>query len=146
MDMVLRLRIAVAYLREKEQFAWWATQFLSASGVRFLRFIYPRSAFAAAVNAATERQKHSTIDGSAREGFLISSDSLTPLKQRMSACLLSRNDDTLSCIFSRGAQIESHLNLQHWKMGPQPVGWIGSAALKDETSGAQYRPERSSHD
>jgi hypothetical protein len=54
---LLRLRIAVAYLGEKEQFAWWSTRFLGSTGRRFLEFIYPRSAFAAAVTSASEAAK-----------------------------------------------------------------------------------------
>jgi len=57
LDKLLKLRIAVAYLGEKEQFAWWSTRFLGPAGKRFLEFNYPRSAFAAGVTAASETAK-----------------------------------------------------------------------------------------
>jgi hypothetical protein len=98
--MLLRLRIAVAYLGEKEQFAWWTTQFLSASGLRFLGFIYPRSAFAAGVNAATETAKgfHDRRIGKGGVSHLFRFP--YTIEQRMSSSLLSRNNDSLSCIVS----------------------------------------------
>jgi hypothetical protein len=55
---LLQLRVTVAFLGEKGQSGWWLTQFLQPSGQRFLEFIYPRSAFSAAVNAASEAAKN----------------------------------------------------------------------------------------
>jgi hypothetical protein len=100
LDMLLRLRIAVAYLGEKEQFAWWTTQFLSAAGLRFLQFTYPRSAFAAGVNAATETAKafHDRRIGKGGVSHLFRFP--YTIEQRMSASLLSRSDGTLNSIVS----------------------------------------------
>ena len=56
-DKLLRLRVAVAFLGEKDQYAWWSTRFLGTAGLRFLEFSYPRSAFAAGVTAANEAAK-----------------------------------------------------------------------------------------
>jgi hypothetical protein len=54
---LLELRVAVAFLGEKGNNGWWQTQFLQPTGQRFLEFIYPRTVFAAAVNAAAEAAK-----------------------------------------------------------------------------------------
>ena len=57
---ILELRVAVAFLGEKGQNGWWQTQFLQPTGQRFLEFIYPRTVFAAGVNAASEAAKNSS--------------------------------------------------------------------------------------
>lgn len=48
------LRIAVAHLGEKAFASWWETAFLDPIGFRYLELIYPKTAAAASVNAASE--------------------------------------------------------------------------------------------
>jgi hypothetical protein len=48
------LRILVGFLGERDQFNWWDSSFLNATGRKFLGIDYPKSFLAAGVNAATE--------------------------------------------------------------------------------------------
>lgn len=51
---VCRLRIAVAHLGEKHYASWWGTGFLDPVGFRYLELVYPKTAAAASVKAASE--------------------------------------------------------------------------------------------
>lgn len=128
LGMLLRLRIAVAYLGEKEQFAWWTTQFLSTAGLRFLRLIYPRSAFAAGVNATTEAAKvfHDRRIGKGGVSHLFRLPYV--VEQRMSASLLSCEDSVAPIVSSRQVAIELLNSLKNGptKLAEGPVR-IGSA-------------------
>jgi hypothetical protein len=50
-EMALRARVLVLALGEKSD--WWRTQYLTGHGLRMLERVYPRTAFGAAVQAAT---------------------------------------------------------------------------------------------
>lgn len=50
--LVLRLRSLVLTLGESVRPAWWKTEFMNETGLRFLERLYPRSSFRAAVYAA----------------------------------------------------------------------------------------------
>ena len=67
---ILHLRVAVAFLGEKGQNGWWQTQFLQPTGQRFLEFIYPRTVFAAGVNAASEAAKNFHDDRIGKGGVI----------------------------------------------------------------------------
>jgi hypothetical protein len=97
---LLRLRVAVAYLGERERCAWWSTRFLSATGRRFLEFNYPRSAFAAGVTAAAEAAKafHDRRIGKGGVSHLFRLPHIT--ERGLSALLLSGSDETLLSIVS----------------------------------------------
>lgn len=58
--VLARLRALVAYLGEADQFGWWRTSFLSATGRRFLAYNFPRTVLSAGVTAASHaaRQLH----------------------------------------------------------------------------------------
>lgn len=46
--LLIQLRLLVAYLGEKKQFAWWETSLLDATGRGFLERSFPRTAAHAA--------------------------------------------------------------------------------------------------
>lgn len=48
----LRLRALVLALGESVRPAWWKTEFMNETGLRFLERLYPRTSFEAAVHAA----------------------------------------------------------------------------------------------
>lgn len=50
--LALRLRALVLAIGESVTPAWWKTEFMSETGLRFLERLYPRTAFRAAVHAA----------------------------------------------------------------------------------------------
>jgi hypothetical protein len=50
--IALRLRALVLALGESSVPAWWKTQFMSETGLRFLERLYPRTSFRAAIHAA----------------------------------------------------------------------------------------------
>ena len=50
--LILRLRAVVLALGESTAPAWWKTEFMNETGLRFLERIYPRTSFQAAVHAA----------------------------------------------------------------------------------------------
>gem|GEM_PF-158900 len=50
---ILMLRVAVAFLGEKEQTNWWSSSFLSKSGETFLSPAFPKTAALARVNGAS---------------------------------------------------------------------------------------------
>lgn len=52
--LALRLRALVLALGESVSPAWWRTEFMSETGLRFLERLYPRTVFHAAVRAAGE--------------------------------------------------------------------------------------------
>ena len=54
---IVRLRVLVGYLGEKDQFAWWPTTFLSTTGRRFLEFNFPRTVLSAGVGSVSEVAK-----------------------------------------------------------------------------------------
>jgi len=51
------LRIAVAFLGEKSQYAWWGTSFLNEMGWRYLERLFPRTSTLASVESAVEGAK-----------------------------------------------------------------------------------------
>ena len=113
-DKLLKLRIAVAYLGEKEQCAWWSTRFLGSAGKRFLEFTYPRSAFAAGVNAASESAKafHDRRIGKGRVAHLFRLPHI--LEQRLRAILLSLDGSDLSSVVaSKDAAIRALTELSN---------------------------------
>lgn len=67
-DKILKLRILIGFLGEKDQFNWWDTAFLNKTGMRFLEVNFPRSAFAAGIHSVTEaaRRLHDTRIGRGR--------------------------------------------------------------------------------
>lgn len=100
LDALLKLRIIVAYLGEKDQCAWWSTRFLGSAGRRFLEFNYPRSAFAAGVTAASETAKafHDRRIGKGRVSHLFRLPHL--LEQRFHAILLSPDNAELQSVLA----------------------------------------------
>jgi hypothetical protein len=56
-ETLAMLRVAVAYLGEKDQFGWWPTSFLSVTGRRFLELNFPRTQLSAGVAAVTQLAK-----------------------------------------------------------------------------------------
>lgn len=61
-EQLIILRAIVGFLGEKHQFGWWDTNFLNDTGLKFLRIIFPRSAFAAGVNSVTEAARRTHDD------------------------------------------------------------------------------------
>ncbi len=57
LETLAMLRVAVAYLGEKDQFGWWPTSFLSVTGRRFLELNFPRTQLSAGVTAVTQLAK-----------------------------------------------------------------------------------------
>jgi hypothetical protein len=64
--LTLRLRVLVLALGEVSK--WWRTEYLSPTGLRFLERLYPRTAFSAALHAATTaaRPIHDASTGSSQ--------------------------------------------------------------------------------
>lgn len=56
-ETLLKLRTFVAYLGEKDQFNWWDTSFLGATGLKLLGINFPRSYLSAGINSAAEAAK-----------------------------------------------------------------------------------------
>jgi hypothetical protein len=57
LEALASLRLLVAYLGEKDQFAWWPTSFLSATGRRFLEYNFPRTVLSAGVSSVAHAAK-----------------------------------------------------------------------------------------
>jgi len=55
---LITLRLLVGFLGEKPQYGWWETNFLSDIGLKYLRIIFPRSAFSAGMTSMSEAAKH----------------------------------------------------------------------------------------
>jgi len=51
---LLKLRLLVAYLGEKDQAGWWDTSFLSQIGLEFLEHSFPRTRMLAGLNGACQ--------------------------------------------------------------------------------------------
>lgn len=100
LERLVKLRILVAYLGEKEQCAWWSTRFLGAAGQRFLAFNYPRTAFAAGVTAASKAAKafHDRRIGKGRVSHLFRLPHL--MEQRLREFLLSPKATGLQSILA----------------------------------------------
>jgi hypothetical protein len=54
MEQLLRLRLIVGFLGEKNQFAWWHTTFFGATGRAALAYTFPRSTLLAQFTGASE--------------------------------------------------------------------------------------------
>jgi hypothetical protein len=54
---LLKLRVLVAYLGEKDQYGWWPTSFLSPTGRRFLEFNFPRTVLSAGIGSVSQAAK-----------------------------------------------------------------------------------------
>jgi hypothetical protein len=54
---ILKLRICVSFLGEREQLNWWPSSFLSSIGESFLGPIFPKTSTLARVNGASEAAK-----------------------------------------------------------------------------------------
>ena len=126
-EIILKLRIAVAFLGEKEQCAWWSTRFLGSTGKRFLEFNYPRSAFAAGVTAASEAAKtfHDRRIGKGDVSHLFRMPH--SIEERLRAALLSQDGEALSAVVvSKEAAIRALADLSKEPMtapeGPVCIG------------------------
>ncbi|MDT3683235.1 MAG: BrxE family protein [Truepera sp.] len=51
---LLQLRLAVSYLGERAQFAWWSTAFFEAASKQFLEPVFPKTAFWAQYHGVVE--------------------------------------------------------------------------------------------
>ena len=56
-EVMARLRVAVGFLGEKDQYAWWPTSFLSRTGRRYLEFNFPRTVLSAGVSSVSHAAK-----------------------------------------------------------------------------------------
>ena len=56
-EQIAQIRVLVAFLGEKEQGNWWDTSFLGDTGLDYLRFNFPRTAFLAGVTSVSEAAK-----------------------------------------------------------------------------------------
>jgi len=65
---LINIRTIVGFLGEKSQFGWWDTNFLSETGLKFLKITFPRTAFSAGVNSVAEaaRRLHDNRIGKGR--------------------------------------------------------------------------------
>lgn len=54
MKTLLEIRLAVAFLGEREQFRWWDTGFLNPLGLRYAGLTFPKTAASAAAGAASK--------------------------------------------------------------------------------------------
>ncbi|WP_299876422.1 BrxE family protein [uncultured Cocleimonas sp.] len=52
-NKIVRLRVCVAYMGEKEQVNWWPSSFLSSSGEAFLSPVFPKTAALSRINGAS---------------------------------------------------------------------------------------------
>ena len=66
--LALRLRALVLALGESTTPAWWKTEFMSETGLRFLERLYPRTSFQAAVHAAGKAASDAHDRASGRVG------------------------------------------------------------------------------
>src|SRR5438067_5252934 len=53
-QQLISLRLAIGFLGEKKQRAWWDCSFLNSVGIRFLSETFPRTARVAALRSTTE--------------------------------------------------------------------------------------------
>src|SRR5262245_611851 len=67
-EQLALLRALIAFLGEKDQFAWWDCSFLCATGRKYLAITHPRSHIATGVMAACEaaRRIHDNRIGKGR--------------------------------------------------------------------------------
>ena len=94
-EKLLVLRTTVGFLGERDQFAWWDTSFLSATGQRFLAITFPRTAAAAGIHSVSEaaRKVHDQHIGTARRVYHLFR--LPPHLERELADVLSSGGDAL---------------------------------------------------
>jgi hypothetical protein len=78
-EEILTLRIVVLALGEQPPDLWWRSQFLTAIGLNYLTYTFPRTAFAAAVRAATlaARRVHDDAIGKGAVAHLFRLDEQT---------------------------------------------------------------------
>ena len=130
LEKLLKLRVAVVYLGEKDQCAWWSTRFLGSAGRRFLEFNYPRSAFAAGVTAASEaaRAFHDRPFGKGGISHLFRLPVI--LEQRLRALLLSGGESLASPVASKEAAVLALTSLGKDSLtAPAGAGRIGDPDL-----------------
>ena len=53
-DSLVRLRILIGFLGQKNQLAWWDCSFMDPTGIQFLETTFPRSARSAALRSVSE--------------------------------------------------------------------------------------------
>ena len=66
--LVFSLRALVLALGESTAPAWWKTEFMNETGLRFLERLYPRTSFQAAVHAAGKAASHAHDRAAGRVG------------------------------------------------------------------------------
>jgi len=83
---LINIRTIVGFLGEKSQFGWWDTNFLSETGLKFLKITFPRTAFSAGVNSVAEaaRRLHDNRIGKGRVFHLFRMDKDTALEELQS--------------------------------------------------------------
>lgn len=129
---LLELRVAVAFLGEQGQNGWWKTQFLQPTGQRFLEFVYPGTAFAAAVTASTEAAKRFHDERIGKGSVFHLFRLPTTLELRLHQHLLKDSDDLAKIVTAAGAArtlLERRANgKQQSAVGPLRVGEAGVIA------------------
>lgn len=85
------LRILVGFLGERDQFNWWDSSFLNATGRKFVSIDFPRSFLAAATTAATEaaRRVHDSRIGKGRVFHVFRLPHV--MEQKIHRCLLRQD-------------------------------------------------------
>lgn len=130
------LRLLVAFLGEKEQLSWWDSSFLNTTGRRFLAIDYPKTALAAAVNAASEsaRRVHDERIGKGRVAHLfrlppmlehrLHQQLLQPEATRMEAWLTTKDAALTQLAELAGKDTES-------ASGPFRIGAVAALGAAD---------------
>jgi hypothetical protein len=132
----LQLRIAVAFLGEREQSAWWNTAFLNSLGFRYLRLPFPKTAGSAATLASFSAacRIHDERIGKGGVGHIFRLPEEDEMRLRRELSSLSVCDMEAMCsVVAAASVLASIANSTKPAVGTGPVH-VG--AMKDLTSRA----------
>jgi len=136
---ICRIRIAVSFLGEKGQHAWWKTSFLSPTGFRFIERLFPKTSRTAAAESAGEAAKrvHDEVIGKGQvcHLFRFSPES----EENLHAAFLSISPEDIEqiCTSAESAKavlIETASGSSAASVGPKQIGPIRDALIPDSLS------------
>ncbi|MEW8410579.1 MAG: BrxE family protein [Candidatus Thiodiazotropha sp.] len=137
LSAIVRLRVLVSYLGEKDQFDWWHTAFLSATGRRFLEFNFPRTVLSAGVGSVSEAAKEIHDERIGRSGVFHLFRLPHSLEQDVHAILTSDSkNDLMPLIKDRNSAMDalSALAEDEAKCAQGPVRVAGLGQLTHRPS------------
>ena len=139
LQIICRIRVAVSFLGEKAQHAWWKTSFLSTTGFRFIERLFPKTSRTASAESAGEAAKrvHDEAIGKGQVCHLFRFSPETEEKLHAAFLSMSPKEIEQICASAESAKavlIETAAGDSASSVGPKQIGTIRDALIPGSLS------------